>query len=72
MTPELEALLAKARAAPTMTPEQRDEQWMTFAYGNLACTTNHKPSRAAFAALARSKGWSRDRFVAWATDKEWW
>lgn len=70
---ELARLLEAARKLPPMTRDQRDEQTLCFAYGNLACTTNHKPSRAAFRVIAmRDMKWDRERFEAWASTKEWW
>ena len=68
----LEDLLEKVRALPPMTVRQREEQSFGFAYGNLACTTNHKPTRSAFRALAAQRGWTEAEFEAWAKDKEWW
>jgi hypothetical protein len=68
----LEALLEKVRALPPMTPRQREEQALDWTYGNLACSTNHKPARLAFAKVALSRGWTPEGFEAWAADKEWW
>jgi len=57
---------------PDMTEDERDEHALDFAYGNLACSTNHKPARDAFAQLAREKfGWTQERFDAWASEREW-
>jgi hypothetical protein len=67
----LEDLLKKVKALPPMTKRQREEQSFDFAYGNLACTTNHKPVRQAFALLAKSRGWTAPQFTEWAEDKEW-
>ena len=67
-----EELLAEVRKLLPMTKDERDEQAMSFAYGNLACTTNHKPTRRAFEALSAGKGWSKERFDAWANKREWW
>ncbi len=53
------------------TPEQLEEQRFDFAYGNLAASTNHKPSRAAFESLAAERGWSIQRFSKWAEGREW-
>ena len=64
-------LLEKARKLPPMTPDQKFEQELCFAYGQLVCTTNHKPSRVAFAKLAQEYGWSFQKFAAWADGKEW-
>lgn len=40
-----EDLLEKARNLPPMTEAQKEEQRRSFAYGNLACSTNHRVSR---------------------------
>lgn len=69
---KLRLLLARVRELPPMTPDERVEQGFSFAYGNLACTTNHKPNRAAFRTLALEEGWTEERFNTWASDKEWW
>lgn len=61
----------KARALPPMTEKERLMQALDFAYGNLACSTNHKPSRRAFALLARDHGMALTDFWAWADGKEW-
>lgn len=60
-----------ARLAPEPTAEQREFQRFDFAYGNLACSTNHKPSREAFRNLALERGWSKDQFEKWAEEREW-
>jgi hypothetical protein len=44
---------------------------LDFAYGNLAASTNHKPSRESFRKLALEKGFSEDWFESWAAGKEW-
>lgn len=72
MISELSKLIQRARELPPMTADEREEQSLCFAYGNLACTTNHKPHKSAFASLALDMGWSEERFAAWAADKEWW
>lgn len=64
-------LLEKVRALPEMTPREREVQSFSFAYGNLACTTNHKPTLSAFMALAWKRGWTPAQFEEWAKDKEW-
>ena len=65
------ALLEKVRKLPPMTPDEKFAQKLNFVYGNLACSTNHKPSRLAFAQLAQEYGWSFQKFAAWADGKEW-
>ena len=67
----LDELLRLARMLPPMTPAERDEQRLDWAYGNLACSRNHRPSRLAFYDLAKWVGWSKERFDEWAADKEW-
>lgn len=42
---EIDDLLERARALPPMTDEQRREQRINFAWGNLACSTNHRVAR---------------------------
>lgn len=49
-----------------------DLQRLSFAYGNLACSTNHRPVRAAFEEVALGMGVSPEDFAAWAADREWW
>jgi hypothetical protein len=68
----LEDLIKRAKGLPPMTERQREVQRFDFAYGNLACTTNHKPTRQAFALLAKSRGWTAPQFTEWAEDKAWW
>lgn len=72
MKDKLEALLERVRKLPPMTPRQQEEQSFSWSYGNLACTTNHKPTRAAFAKMAQNRGWTPDEFEAWALGLEWW
>jgi hypothetical protein len=56
---------------PPPTPRQLEEQRFDFAYGNLATSTNHKPSRAAFWWLAQERGWTVEQFRVWAEGREW-
>jgi hypothetical protein len=60
------------RDLPQMTDEQKQEQAFDFTYGNLACTSNHRPKLAIFAAIAKERGWSDERFAKWSAQKEWW
>jgi hypothetical protein len=69
---EYQALLAKVKALPPMTPDERVAQALSFAYGNLACSTNHKPERRAFRAIALERGWTEERFNEWAAQHHWW
>lgn len=71
MDKELADLIEKVRNLPPMTRKQRRLQSLNWAYGNLACSTNHKPTRAAFAKLFRKDGFSYAEFAEWAADKEW-
>jgi hypothetical protein len=67
----LKALLIahKDRVVPE---RERQEQAMSFNYGNLSLSTNHKPSRKAFVELAQSHyGWSVEDAEAWAATKTW-
>ena len=66
-----EELLALIRGTPSPRLEQLEEQRFDFAYGNLAASTNHKPSRAAFESLAKDRGWTVEHFNKWAEGKEW-
>jgi hypothetical protein len=54
-----------------MTAEEYEMQAMDWAYGNLAASANHKPSRAAFSELAVERGWSQEQFNTWAEGREW-
>lgn len=67
---DIERIIAEARALPPMT-EEKKLQRLDFAYGNLACSTNHKPRYGAFKEVARTMGISRERFDEWALDKDW-
>lgn len=44
---------------------------LDFAYGNLAMTTRHRPSRDAFKKLALGRGMTAQDFDAWARGKSW-
>lgn len=66
-----EELLALIRNAPSPTPEQLEKQRFDFAYGNLAASTNHKPSRAAFESMAKDRGWTVEQFNKWAEERKW-
>jgi hypothetical protein len=54
-TPTLEELLEAAKGLPEMTPEQRPEQKISFVWGGLACSTNHKFTRAQVEAMVYKK-----------------
>jgi predicted HAD superfamily Cof-like phosphohydrolase len=70
----LNALKEAALALPPMTPQQKSEQRLDFAYGNIAI--DGKASRSAFKIIATTTiddglGWSEEQFDAWAADKIW-
>lgn len=68
----LKALLQQNLARHPISERERQEQALSFAYGNLACSRNHKPSRKAFVALAQSHyGWTAEEAEAWASTKKW-
>jgi hypothetical protein len=70
--PTLEELIEEAKRLPPMTPRQRQEQSLNFTYGNLASSTNHKPSLVAFQrAAVIGFGWTEIEFAAWSRGKEW-
>lgn len=55
-----------------MTAEQKEIQALSFAYGNLAASMNHRPVLSAFRALAISRGKiTEEAFDAWAEKLEW-
>jgi len=56
---ELAGALEKVKALPPMSEEQRLEQAIDFTFGNLACSTNHKASREAIAALVWKNAWKK-------------
>ena len=64
-------LLKLAKRLPPETPEQRLLHAMDFAYGNLALTRNHKPSRDAFKSVAMGRGMTEEQFEVWAEKKQW-
>jgi hypothetical protein len=69
MDPELVALLA---LLPPPSERERQEQALCFAYGQLACTEDHRPHRSAFAKLARDRyGWTAEEFSSWAEGRTW-
>jgi hypothetical protein len=48
------------------TERQRQESTMSFAWGNLAVTSNHPPSKDVFRKIARERyGWTDEDFDAW-------
>lgn len=51
--------------------KEKDMQRFDWAYGNLAASTNHKPSRKAFLKLFLDEGYSEADFEEFARDKVW-
>jgi hypothetical protein len=55
-----------------MTPLEKEEQALSFAYGNLACSSHHAPVREAFKNVAMARGrMTEDEFEAWAEKLSW-
>jgi hypothetical protein len=67
----LDELLAKVRGYK-ISPAESREQTLDFAYGNLAASSNHKPSRIAFKVVALERGMTEAEFDVWAADRQWW
>lgn len=59
-----------ARSVP-VSDRTRQMQRLSFAHGNLACSTNHKPSRKAFRAAALSTGTPEDVYDEWEATVTW-
>lgn len=73
MTPELRRLVELAKMLPPPSKDEKAEMELSFCWGNLALTENHRPNRKAFQTIAMDRyGWSEVRFNRWADDKEWW
>lgn len=72
MAETLDELLEKVRKLPPMTEEEKDLQAIDWIWGQLACSTNHKPRREVFKKMALARGWTEERFDKWADTKEWW
>jgi hypothetical protein len=69
----LAVLLELVRKLPPPTEFERQEQALAFAYGNLAASTNHKPTREGFRKLARERyGWTDEQFDAFANARSGW
>jgi hypothetical protein len=70
---ELDRLLVLIRQLAPMTQHEQEEQQMCFAYGNLAASTNHKPTYRAFQSVALfDLHWTVAEFNAWAAERAWW
>jgi hypothetical protein len=67
----LDELIEEVGNLPGMTEEERAHQRLDFAYGNLAASTNHKPTRRAFLDLANKMGIDEVAFDRWAHGKTW-
>lgn len=52
--------------------EEAEEQALSFAYGNAALSSRHKPNRVAFKKTALERGWTEDHFETWARKRAWW
>lgn len=65
-------LIEAVRKLPPMTERQRKEQALDFAYGQLAASTHHKPSRSVFLRIAREDGWTLQEFARWQKGRQWW
>lgn len=65
-------LMEQVKQLPPMGSVEHTAQGLSFAYGNLAASTNHKPQRAAFRQIALERGWSGERFDTWAAGMQWW
>lgn len=66
-----EALKAIVNDLPPMSERSRRHQALDWAYGNLACSTNHKPQLDAFRKVALGNGWASEEFEEWAKTREW-
>jgi hypothetical protein len=76
-SPVLDELLRNAtemweKLPPEDREKRRRDQLLSFAYGNLACSSNHKPQRAAFQTVALARGFTEAEFDAWADVRHWW
>jgi hypothetical protein len=58
---QLAEVLERIRALPPMTAEERIEQAIDFAYGNLTCSTNHRQTKEAVAAVKWKMEWRKLR-----------
>lgn len=66
--------VALARTVPVgqLSREERALQALSYAYGNLAASTRHKPARAPFKKVALERGLSTAAFDLWADQRRWW
>lgn len=71
-----EILRAATKLWEELPPKERERsrrsQLLSFSYGQLTCSTNHKPQRAAFQKVALSRGFTEAEFDAWADVRHWW
>jgi len=49
----------------------REEQSLSFVYGNLAISGRHKLSKSAFKKMALDMGWTEEEFKVWANGRKW-
>ena len=75
---DIEKLIELAREqCGKLSPEEQQRERrlraLDFTYGNLACSTNHKPHRSHFRKLFvdEMKWFAGDEFDAWAASREW-
>ncbi len=67
-----EELKKAARAVEVpLTEQEKTFNRYDFAYGNLLCSTNHKPVRLAFKLMMTGDGLTDEQFRVWAKNKEW-
>lgn len=68
-------LMALMDRLPPPTPKELAWQAIEFAYGNLACSTNHKPRYKAFKEAAMPTltrhGVTEAEYREWAKTKKW-
>jgi hypothetical protein len=69
--PTREELLRRIKSLPPMTEEERKWQTLSFVYGNMMLSTNHKLTYRNGAYLADRLGISREDFARWAADRTW-
>lgn len=73
MFDKYQELKAKLASLPPPSEFDRQKQALDFAYGNLAASTNHRPSREAFKKLAKERyGWTDEQFDEFAAGRSGW
>ncbi len=71
MSDRYRELAERIAAAPPLTERERHLQRLSFTYGNLACTTNHRPSKRAFRAAALANGVPEDVYDEFEARVTW-